>query len=542
MVLNLFFSEHITKSSLKDLKYTAFVSKLKLSEEKEKIENEISRHVSSSEFHGALERKDFSKVNAFIDNWMLLAKIDQVVLYDSNGVLVDLRKGQSSVDGARLSQKSLNELKFGYVKTSFVASKDGFLINARRKIINENGEIKGYLSEDKKYSYNSFLGDEPNRGLIVTSQNGKNLVFLSDDLKNIEKIEEGVLGASVGAFELSIGSKSFDVVKTEVEGGISFFFLKKNLRSLVFKSFYKKYLVYFIFFLLFLMLVFYLSYFRQVFRPLEKISAYVENQESAEPLKLQTAVKEITVIAEKLQSRISNLSKTASDNKKGRVEDMTRLVASVAHELNNSLSYLGGNLTYLKEEFEDVKSLDAQECKDALSSAESGYERIKKIVSDLKVFSSAGEINLMWVSVFDFVEELKSEFQSVDFSYPQELSSFEVQIDEERLSQILKNLIKNAKEAYGEKVENQKVLVSVYEDDGFLIFSVKDWAGGFKDSVKSKVFEPFYTTKKTQGGAGLGLSLSKNLAHEMGGSLYILNTSSEGTNFCFKTRQYRLKV
>ena len=541
LVLNLFFSEHITKSSLKDLKYTAYVAKLNLSEEQKEMENTLARHVSSVEFQKVLFNGKFGDVNSFVENWKTLSKIDNIAFYNSDGVLVDLSSGEESTDGARLANASLNQLDLGYGKTVYFAGPKKLSISVQRRILDKNFQNQGYLVETKNIPYQFFLAGESDRDIIVMTPK-MGIVFASKSLKSVQKYKDSLLSTSSEAFELAVDGKTFDVVKLELAQGITFFLVKKNLREVVFKKFYKKYLAYFILFLLFLMMIFYLSYYRQVFRPLQKISAFIESEDVTSSAEVETSVYEISLIAQKLESKISKLSENAEQSKKGRVEDMARLVASVAHELNNSLSYLGGNLTYLKEELSSSEDIDFKDCRDAIISAESGYERIKKIVSDLKVFSAAGKMELSWVRACDFRDRLSGEFQGVAFSLPAENEELEFKVDVDRTYQIIRNLVLNAVQAYPEESGDKKVLVSFFQENDEFIIAVKDWAGGISGDVKSKIFEPFFTTKKNIGGAGLGLSLSRNLAHEMDAALYIRETNSEGTVFCFTTRQFKLKV
>lgn len=541
LVLNLFFSEHITKSSLKDLKYTAYVAKLNLSEEQKKMENTLARHVSSVEFQEVLVQKNFEAVSAFVANWKTLSKTDSIKFYSSDGVLVDLSNGEKSSDGAKLAKSSLDQLDLGYEKTVYFAGSKKLSISVQRRVLNKDFQTQGYLVESKDFPYHFFLAGEDDRDIIVmTPKDG--LVFVSKNLKSVGKYKESLLSTDSEAFELSVDGKTFDVAKLEIAQGVTFFLVKKNLKEVVFKNFYKKYLTYFILFLLFLMLVFYMSYYRQVFKPLQKISSFIEKKNSGDSAEVETSVYEISIIAQKLENKISKMSENVEQNKKGRVDDMARLVASVAHELNNSLSYLGGNLTYLKEELAEGEKADFEDCKEAIVSAESGYERIRKIVSDLKVFSSAGKMELSWVRVFDFKNRLSEEFPEITFSLPLENENLKFKVDVDRSYQIVRNLVLNSIQAYSKSAIDKKILVSFFvEKDEFLI-TVKDWAGGISGDVKSKIFEPFFTTKKNIGGAGLGLSLSRNLAREMDAELSIRETNSEGTVFCFTTRQFQLKV
>jgi C4-dicarboxylate-specific signal transduction histidine kinase len=205
------------------------------------------------------------------------------------------------------------------------------------------------------------------------------------------------------------------------------------------------------------------------------------------------------------------------------------------------LSYLGGNISYLKDEFSSGDELDHQDILESLESAESGYQRIKNIVSDLKVFSAETSLSIAWVPVVDIFDKLQKEFSDIELSFPESLKGLEVETDKDRVAQIIRNLVQNARQAYGDQ-SSQKILMAFFVDGDRLLISVKDWAGGVAPEVAKNIFEPFFTTKKNVGGAGLGLSVSQNLSREIGGDLMLQSTSNEGSVFCLILKRFRSKV
>ncbi len=534
IILNLFFSEHITRSSLKDLRYAAYVAKLTLSEEQERMKNTLALHVSSPEFISLLQEKDFMQASKFVGNWKNLLKIDRIQFYNTSGELIDLESGMVSGDSANLSGGQLAKLNLGYEQIHYKATSKGLLVSIQRKVIDQNYLPQGYLIEEKEIPYEFFLKEGAAKDLIVRSYQG--VVYTTTGVEAASKVSKRAFAKGAGAFELSLGGRVFDVFRVDLVPGVTFFLAKKNLKTVVFENFYKKYLLYFALLIVFLILVFYVSYYKQVFKPLEGISKFIVRGEGE--LDAETSVFEISLIAKKLKEKISELSSDVERSEQGRVDDMSRLVASVAHELNNSLSYLGGNLEYLKDELDELEEIDAEELKEAVLSAQSGYDRIKKIVSDLRVFSTKRDFSISWYKVLELKNRINDEFESVELSLPEEVEGVEIEVDLDRTFQIIKNLIINAKQAYSEEAL-KKILVSFYVDTDNFIIAVRDWAGGIPLEVRGKVFEPFYTTKKNTGGAGLGLALSRNLAKEMNAELVLKTTGKEGTVFCFKVRRFR---
>lgn len=538
VILNLFFSEQITDSSLKDLKYSSHLAKLKLSEEKEKMKNSLALHVSSPEFSRFVESQDFKLIQRLVDNWKALETSKEIELYDAEGKLLDLATGAVSDKQINLSRSIVDKLILGYEEVEYLVNPSGFRISVQRKISSVDQKNLGYLVERLKLPYEFFL-EEEQRELIVKGYSG--VVYSTDAFAGEQRLSETVFKKGAGAFELSYNGRAFDVIRIDMAPGIAFFIARENLRTIVFSKFYKKYFVYFIVFIFLLSLLFYFSYYVQVFRPLEYLSEFIVEGDKVKLASAGSSISEIKLITDNMNDKISRLNADVEENKTGRINDVARLVSSVAHELNNSLSYLGGNISYLKEELRDDEGWDKKEVLEALASAQMGYDRIKNIVADLKVFSSTTSLSVDWVDVSLIRENLEKEFKDLDFSFAADVYGVQVETDLVRIGQIVKNLIINAKQAYGDQ-KNTKILVSFHKSEEGVVILVKDWAGGVSPEAVSKIFDPFFTTKKNTGGAGLGLAVSQNLAAEVGGELSLKETNSEGTQFSLKLRRFRAKV
>lgn len=101
-------------------------------------------------------------------------------------------------------------------------------------------------------------------------------------------------------------------------------------------------------------------------------------------------------------------------------------------------------------------------------------------------------------------------------------------------AQVILNLILNAKDILIERnIKNPTIVISIKEDDGKALVYVSDNAGGIDKDILERVFEPYFSTKKSSG-TGLGLYMSKMIIEEnMGGEIYAQNTEI-GVVFCIK--------
>ncbi|MDH3651519.1 MAG: ATP-binding protein [Saprospiraceae bacterium] len=106
------------------------------------------------------------------------------------------------------------------------------------------------------------------------------------------------------------------------------------------------------------------------------------------------------------------------------------------------------------------------------------------------------------------------------------------------MGRVLLNLITNAFHAVDEKSKNSGaedyrplVKISTNPKNGALTIAVIDNGPGIPDSIKDKIFQPFFTTKPTGSGTGLGLSLSYDIVKAHGGTIEVDSRKEEGTIF-----------
>lgn len=104
-----------------------------------------------------------------------------------------------------------------------------------------------------------------------------------------------------------------------------------------------------------------------------------------------------------------------------------------------------------------------------------------------------------------------------------------VRIPQRTLSRVLRGLIKNALDA---SAPDQKVTLSIQNDDRYLLFKVRDQGTGMDEDTLKRAAEPFFTTKEPGRGLGLGLFLARSAAERLGGALHINSRKNRGTEVC----------
>lgn len=242
-----------------------------------------------------------------------------------------------------------------------------------------------------------------------------------------------------------------------------------------------------------------------------------------------------------------------------------QLVAGVAHEINNPISFVSGNLYHLQSMCYDLKQTIMQlrqivyvtentdfiamaddvlkqfdieflfeDFKSILKDSEEGIKRIKKIVENLRTFSRLGESEC---KIINLIPNLESTISLVRPELTKQAIHFTLEAPEElflecypsELNQVILNLIINSTQAVTDKGE---IIVKVAEMPDSVIISVTDNGCGIPFENKNKIFDPFFTTKPVGSGTGLGLSIAYKIVTELHkGSLTFESLPGERTTF-----------
>jgi len=206
------------------------------------------------------------------------------------------------------------------------------------------------------------------------------------------------------------------------------------------------------------------------------------------------------------------------------------LAASIAHELNNPMTYLLGNV-------EMASSLAAsgagqEEVLRTLSKAREGAERMRRILGDLSGLAR-GDGARTKIDPRHCVD-LAVRIASAKLSERAELiRRFDdvppVLADETRLSQVFLNLLLNAAHAIPQERRGEIVVSTRTDDAGHAVIEVVDDGIGMPSHVVKRAFQPFVTSKAQGAGTGLGLYVSQTIVKELGGSISLQSAPKTGT-------------
>ncbi|MBW4665939.1 MAG: HAMP domain-containing protein [Cyanomargarita calcarea GSE-NOS-MK-12-04C] len=280
-----------------------------------------------------------------------------------------------------------------------------------------------------------------------------------------------------------------------------------------------------------------------------------------------------------LQQTLSELQSTQNQIiQSEKMSSLGQLVAGVAHEINNPVSFIFGNLVHASEYTDDllelielyqkvytqpediiqkqIKKIDLEYLKEdfrqVIDSMKVGAERIIEIVKSLRNFSRIDEAKYKEAHIHEGIDStlmilrhrLKASGECPEIQLIKEYSQLPiVTCYPGQLNQVFMNILSNAIDAieeYNQKRTKEEIKlnpsqIKIYTqkiDYNWVRIGIQDNAGGIPEKIISKLFDPFFTTKAVGKGTGLGLSISYQIVVEKhAGRLFCNSKLGEGTEF-----------
>lgn len=264
--------------------------------------------------------------------------------------------------------------------------------------------------------------------------------------------------------------------------------------------------------------------FKKISAPLELVAIYVED---------------LTVVYEKNQE-VDALR--ASSFGASRMAILGEMASGIAHEINNPLQVISGVVAQtqriISKKSETTVSLD--EVSSKLIKIKSTTQKIEKIVRGLKAYArdSSGDpfqSNLVVNLINDSLELCSDKLKHHEINLIIDEIDPSIQLDcrGSQISQVLLNLISNAKDAIKDQKNADKwIKVSAKDTGSEVEFILTDSGKGISPEVSEKILQPFFTTKANGEGTGLGLTISKKIIESHSGKLTI-DKDRPNTTFVF---------
>ncbi|MBD2440168.1 PAS domain S-box protein [Nostoc sp. FACHB-110] len=282
--------------------------------------------------------------------------------------------------------------------------------------------------------------------------------------------------------------------------------------------------------------------------------------------------------AEQLTEALYQLQQTQSQLiQHEKMSSLGQLVAGVAHEINNPVNFIHGNITYASEYVQDLLNLlnlyqehypDAtpvitefaaevdldfirNDLTKILNSMKMGTNRIREIVLGLRNFSRLDEADKKLVDIHDGIENTllilhhrwKTNGIGLCINIVKEYADLPlVDCYPGQLNQVFMNILTNAIDALEELIisKGKTFAPTIWIrtemlDNNFIAIRISDNGSGMSEDIRKRLFDPFFTTKPVGKGTGLGLSISYQIIVEKhGGSLHCISELEKGTEFIIK--------
>lgn len=218
-----------------------------------------------------------------------------------------------------------------------------------------------------------------------------------------------------------------------------------------------------------------------------------------------------------------------------RLDSLGRLAGGVAHDFNNMLTAIIGNVQQAREEMGQTSSIDGE-----LSQIESTANRAAALTRQLLAVARREQVR---PAVFDVVKRVESLRRylyrqagaSVVFDMQLPMGALYVEADPDRFDQMVINLVANARDAL-EGLSGTvclSVLAAPAALDGrdAVLIRVLDTGSGMDAAVRARIFEPFFTTKSLERGTGLGLASVHGAVTQAGGRIDVASAPGAGSRF-----------
>ena len=211
--------------------------------------------------------------------------------------------------------------------------------------------------------------------------------------------------------------------------------------------------------------------------------------------------------------------------------------AGLAHEINNPLNYSLLGVELLKREGREML---ASEFDSTIADVEDGLLRIKNIVQDLKVYSrkvpeeNIDEEFLVADAAAAAIRIVSSNYQNIEISSTLD-TPYRVRGDISSIIQVLINLIGNSADSINNKWKDRGGRIDILgkRRDGRYKIEVVDNGEGVSNEQIENMFTPFYTTKPTRSGTGLGMSICQALVERHGGKIKVESSMGAWTSVTF---------
>ena len=261
--------------------------------------------------------------------------------------------------------------------------------------------------------------------------------------------------------------------------------------------------------------------------------------------RVKERTEELNLLNQQLDHRVKEeVNKRAEQEQmliqQSRFAAMGEMIGNIAHQWRQPLNALGLLMQNIEFAYES-NSLDEAYITRVVEKGNKLTLSMSRTIDDFRNFFKPNKE----LEVFSYAKAYESTIAMVGSSMTNSMIEIQEDIDESvcingfssEFSQVILNILNNAKDALIEKNKGEKIVkVRIYQEDENAYFSIEDTAGGIKEDIIEKIFDPYFTTKDEGKGTGIGLYMSKTIIeNNMNGTLKVQNVN-DGVRFMIKVK------
>lgn len=272
--------------------------------------------------------------------------------------------------------------------------------------------------------------------------------------------------------------------------------------------------------------------------------SHIKEYEQVLEKEVKMKTKELDSLNHTLESKIKeevekNREKDYLLQQQTRLAAIGEMMGNIAHQWRQPLSAITSSISglKLKKEFGILEDSDIEEVNDSIIN---NAQFLSQTIDNFRNFFRKDQPK----KKFYVMDAIKDTIGIVKASYDNYFINLEKNLDtsisyvgsENLLSQVILNILSNAKDALSQNTSEQKVVaIKLSQIDDFVEISIKDNAGGIPEDLQDKIFDPYFTTKHQSQGTGLGLYMSSQIIHNhFNGTLSVKNIEdANGKGACF---------
>jgi signal transduction histidine kinase len=288
------------------------------------------------------------------------------------------------------------------------------------------------------------------------------------------------------------------------------------------------------------------------------------------------AVKIAQTQAQQLQNTLHELQQTQAQLiQSEKMSSLGQLVAGIAHEINNPVNFISGNISHAQQYVDDLlrlvqiyqnhcdyvpeiqalsEEIDldflTEDLPKLIGSMSLGIKRVREIVLSLRNFSRSEQAQM---TVTDIHEGIDSTLLILNNRLKTSCGKFGIEVIKNydvlplvecypsQLNQVFMNIIANAIDAVEGQEKEGIITISTSLEKGqasanspYAVISIQDNGSGMSPAVRDRLFEPFFTTKPIGKGTGLGMPICRKIVEKHNGRIECISEPGQGTTFCIQ--------